>query len=158
MATVITAPEREPDTDVLKVFLAGAIDMGAAVDWQAQIIAMLGNIPQLILLNPRREAFTPDTLDEQIEWELEALNRSDLVLMWFPANAKAPVAMFETGLFMQSGKLVVGAEPGFYRRRNLEMTCDYYDVKLWASLHDLAAEVAWQHALRTKEGQGDGIN
>lgn len=137
MTTVITAPDHFSETSQLrkyhKAFLAGAIDMGAAVDWQAQTIELLDG-HDLLLFNPRRAAFTPDTLDEQINWELKHLELADTVFMWFPKDAKAPVAMFETGLFMQSGKLAVGADPEFYRRRNLELTCEHYKVDLYASL------------------------
>lgn len=155
MTITIVAPDKEPPRvqSAFGVFLAGAIDMGAAVDWQSWIIAALEGRSLLHLFNPRREAFTPDTLDEQIAWELDALNRAEVVLMWFPASAKAPVAMLETGLFMQSGKLVIGAEPGFYRRRNLEMTCDYFNVRLCDSLGMLAGMVVHRYAKWIGEAQ-----
>lgn len=140
MATVVVAPDNTKVYGV-KVFLAGAIDMGAAVDWQQQVIEALDEYPGFTLLNPRRAEFAPDTLDEQIAWELDALNNAHIVLMWFPAQAKAPIALLETGLYMQSEKLLIGAEPGFYRRRNLEMTCDYYGVTLHDSLADVIAEL-----------------
>jgi hypothetical protein len=140
MARVNTAPE-VIDVSQYSVFLAGAIDMGAAVDWQAQVIEAFADYPHITLYNPRRAAFTPDTLDEQIEWELRALTAATSVLMWFPANTKAPIALLETGLFMQSGKLFVGAEPGFYRRRNLEMTCEFFGVPLYDSIEAVVAAI-----------------
>ena len=73
MATVITAPEKT-NVQGFKVFLAGAIDMGDAVDWQSQVIKKLKGQNNLVLINPRRKKFTPDTLDEQIKWELKELN------------------------------------------------------------------------------------
>lgn len=136
---VITAPTLPLSPfsfPVHSIFLAGAIDMGAAVDWQAQVIDALQGI-RCLLFNPRRAVpFTPDMLDEQILWELNALDSADTVLMWFPANSKAPVAMFETGLFFHSKKLVLGAEEGFYRRRNLELTAKHYGVPLHNSLEE----------------------
>lgn len=139
MAIVVTAPEQfnPPYAETGSVFLAGAIDMGAAVDWQAEVINQLRVVDGLLIFNPRRAAFTADTLDEQIQWELKALHAADRVFMWFPQNAKAPVAMFETGLFMPTGKLVIGAEPGFYRRRNLELTCAFYRVPLYDNLDEM---------------------
>jgi len=121
MTAVITAPD---NTDVpgFKLYLAGAIDMGAAEDWQAEVIQRLDGLPGLVLINPRRARFTPDTLDEQIKWELDAMERADLILMWLPDTAKAPVSLFEAGLYWNSGKLLLGAGPKFYRRRNLELT------------------------------------
>jgi nucleoside 2-deoxyribosyltransferase-like protein len=138
MAQIITAPEKLPDKHPeWGVFLAGAIDMGAAVDWQAWVIERLADYDNIILFNPRRAQFTPDTLDEQIRWELEALEHVDTVFMWFPKDAKAPISFFESGLYWRSGKLIVGAEPGFYRSRNLELTGDRYGVWLHESLHSM---------------------
>ncbi len=135
---VITVPENI-DVPGFRVFLAGAIDMGEADYWQEDVIFELQDYDGLVLINPRRDQFTEDTLDEQILWELDALHAVDQILMWFPKNAKAPVSFFESGLFMSSGKLSIGAELGFYRRRNLELTCKYYGVPLWQTLDGVTA-------------------
>lgn len=136
MSIVITAPEPlERGDGQHRIFLAGAIDMGAAVDWQAEVIRLCADLP-VTLYNPRRVEFTPDTLDEQIAWELDALDRADTVLMWLPASAKAPVSMFEAGLYWQSGKLCIGADPAFYRRRNLELTGKRYGVHVYPTLEE----------------------
>lgn len=139
MAKVITAPERyDPKSSPgWSVFLAGAIDMGTAVNWQQYVIDALQSHPDIVLLNPRRMQFTADTLDEQIQWELDALERVDMVFLWFPAESKAPISFFEAGLYWRSGKLLVGAEPGFYRRRNLEIAGYEYFVHLHASLESM---------------------
>ena len=137
MTTVITAPDSYR-TRGFMIFLAGAIDMGRADEWQHKIISMLQHNDDLVLLNPRREEFTPDTLDPQIRWELNALTRVDAIIMWFPKGAAAPISLLETGLYMTSGKLIIGAEAGFYRRRNLELTCEYYGVALHETLGQIA--------------------
>lgn len=138
MTRVVTAPDLIiPDEMPNRVFLAGAIDMGAAVDWQAQVIQKLSGWENLTLLNPRRQLFTPDTLDEQIKWELRALDSAHRIFLWFPRDAKAPISFFEAGLYWRSGKLIVGAEYGFYRRRNLELTARFYGTQLWGSLEEM---------------------
>lgn len=139
MAQIIIAPEIYiPAQDVQhKIFLAGAIDMGAAIDWQAWVIRELSTVSNLVIFNPRRPNFTPDTLDQQIEWELEALELVNTIFMWFPKDAKAPISFFEAGLYWKSGKLLVGAEEGFYRRRNLELTADRYSLRLFTTLQSM---------------------
>lgn len=123
------------------IFLAGAIDMGAAVDWQKVAIESLSPF-RAAICNPRRAVpFTPDMLDEQIAWELDAMAQVDTVLMWFPKDSKAPVAMLETGFLLPTGKLVLGAEDGFYRRRNLELTAQRFGVACHATLEDTLAAV-----------------
>ena len=141
MATVITAPEQFNHSmnvnSVARVFLAGAIDMGAAVDWQAQVIDALQD-KRYVLFNPRRSEFNESTLDEQIRWELHHLEKATFIFMWFPRDAKAPIALFESGLYWHSGhKLIVGAEPGFYRRRNLELTAEFHSRPLYSSLSEM---------------------
>lgn len=140
MANVITAPQAMRDTQY-SVFLAGAIDMGMAVNWQSQVIEALVDQPTITLVNPRREHFTPDTLDEQIHWELDALERVHRIFMWFPREAAAPISFLEAGLYMKSGKLLIGAEPGFYRRRNLEITCARYSVILWDNVEEMILQL-----------------
>jgi hypothetical protein len=139
MATIITAPEIYRSTSWTEnyVFLAGAIDMGAAVDWQSWVIEQLRGVSDLVLFNPRRAEFTPDTLDEQINWELRALHEAHTVFMWFPKDAKAPIALFEAGLYWRSDRLLIGAEEGFYRRRNLELTGKFYGTHIHNSLGDM---------------------
>ena len=136
MAIVYTAPDEPDRIPNQSIFLAGAIDMGAAVDWQSWVIEQLRDA-DVCVFNPRRAAFTPDTLDEQIRWELDKLDRVDHIFLWFPKDAKAPISFFEAGLYWQSGKLIVGAEQGFYRRRNLELTGEYYGIRVWDTLEQM---------------------
>lgn len=140
MTTIITAPENV-DVPGFRLFLAGAIDMGAAEDWQAEVILKMEHQPNLVILNPRRAQFTADTLDGQIRWELDALEKADVILMWLPSSSKAPISLFEAGLYWKSGKLIIGAGPEFYRRRNLEITAHRYGVGLHDRLGTAAGEV-----------------
>lgn len=147
MTTVVTVPESVDVpgiTDRYRVFLAGAIDMGAAEDWQAKVIATLQDVPELVLMNPRRAEFTSDTLIPQIEWELDALEKADTVFMWLPSDSKAPISLFEAGLYWKSGKLMIGAGQDFYRRANLEVTALRYHVSLFDDLRVMT------HSLLTK--------
>ncbi len=147
MTTVIYPPD-STDVPGLRIYLAGAIDMGAAVNWQAQVIDMLPDSNQLVVFNPRRDRFTPDTQDEQIHWELEAMERASAILIWFPKEAKAPISFFEAGLYWNSGRLYVGAERGFYRRRNLELTAERYGQFVSYSLSDCVMAILAQFERR----------
>jgi hypothetical protein len=138
VTTVFTPPfEYMPPSsrvgEPLSIFLAGAIDMGSAVNWQADVAQQLAN-DNYIVFNPRREHFDETTLDEQIAWELRHLEMADIVFLWLPKDAKAPISLFEAGLYWRSGKLLIGAEEGFYRRRNLELTSERYSLPIYATL------------------------
>lgn len=141
MAIVVTAPE-SIEVEGFKVYLGGAIDMGKAEDWQSEVIDLLDSSSDLVLLNPRRAEFTAKMEDEQIRWELQALEASDAILMWFPKESESPISLLEFGLYLQSGKLLVGVEESFYRQRNIELTAEYYGVKVFHSLQHLVDRLA----------------
>jgi len=112
--------------------------MGTADDWQARLI---GTLPAgVVALNPRRldwDASWRQSIDEpkfkeQVEWELDGLERADLIAMWFADGTKSPITLLELGLFARSGKLVVGCPPGFWRRGNIEVVCARFTAPLHA--------------------------
>jgi hypothetical protein len=135
------------------VFLAGSIEMGAASEWQAALTARLP--AGLVVLNPRRDAWDAtwrQSIDEprfreQVEWELDGLERADVIAMWFAPDTRAPVTLLELGLHARGGKLVVGCPDGYWRKGNVEVVCARFAVSLagdWESfvagvLHALAA-------------------
>lgn len=139
--TLVIGPPDPVDVPGKRVFLGGAIDMGAAPNWQADVVRALAGWDDLVLLNPRRPDFDVSTLDEQIRWELRALEAADLILMWFPARTSAPISLLETGLHLRSGKLLLGADETYSRRRNLEITAEVYGTPLRSRLDQLVEEV-----------------
>lgn len=141
------APLQIPD-DARVVFLAGSIEMGAAEDWQQTLTALLGD-RNWTVLNPRREEWDASwrqSIDEprfreQVEWELDGLDRADVIAMWFAEPTKSPITLLELGLHAPSGKLIVGAPPGFWRRGNIEVVAARYGIPLHASWDAFAAAV-----------------
>jgi hypothetical protein len=122
------------------LFLAGSIEMGRADDWQASLAAELAGL-DVTLLNPRRDAWDAtwrQSIDEplfraQVEWELDGLDRADLVAMWFAPATRAPVTLLELGLTARGGKLVVGCPEGYWRRGNVEVVCARHGVPLFGA-------------------------
>jgi hypothetical protein len=126
------------------IFLAGSIEMGAAEDWQTQVEHGLGDL-DVTILNPRRDEWDAtwvQSIDnpqfrEQVEWELEGLQRASVVAMYFAPSTKAPITLLELGLCAQSGKVVVCCPEGFWRRGNVEVVCARYGVPLMSELAEL---------------------
>jgi hypothetical protein len=125
------------------MFLAGSIEMGTADDWQQSLVDALGE-RDVTILNPRRDAWDASwvqSIDEpkfrdQVEWELDGLDRADLVAMWFAPDTKAPITLLELGLTARAGKLVVGCPDGYWRKGNVEVVCARFGVPLasdWAA-------------------------
>lgn len=134
--------------DAIVVFLAGSIDMGGAPDWQDEAAARIGDLATAVL-NPRRDdwdstwrqSIEDPQFRAQVEWELDGLERADVVGMWFEEASKSPVTLLELGLFARTGKVIVGCPAGFWRRGNLEVVCARFGIPLHATFDDFVAAV-----------------
>ncbi|AXT53428.1 hypothetical protein D1818_22325 [Aquimarina sp. BL5] len=145
---VITAPTKIELDKNLSVFLAGSIEVGVAERWQDIVISEFSE-EDITILNPRRaswDASWKQKIDnpifkEQVNWELEALEKSDVIIMYFDNNTKSPITLLELGLFARSGKLIVCCPDGFWRKGNVAIVCERYEVKQVDSLEELINEV-----------------
>ena len=126
------------------VFLAGSIEMGKAENWQDRV----GTHFHLLgwdVLNPRRDdwdssweqKFENAQFYQQVNWELNALEHADLIVMYFDPNTKSPISLLELGLFARSGKLMVVCPDGFWRKGNVEIVCNYYNIPFYNKLDTL---------------------
>jgi hypothetical protein len=149
MARVLKPPSPlSLDKGTPSVFLAGSIEMGAAEDWQARVEHALRDLA-IVILNPRRDEWDASWVQsisnplfrEQVEWELEGLERASVVAMYFEPSTKAPVTLLELGLCVRGGRLVVCCPEGYWRRGNIEVVCRRYRVPLMSELSELIAEV-----------------
>jgi len=134
-------------SDATFVFLAGSIEMGVATDWQSALTARLPS--GVVVLNPRRDAWDASwrqSIDEprfreQVAWELDGLERADVIAMWFAAETRAPVTLLELGLHARGGKLVVGCPDGYWRKGNVEMVCARVGISLSGDWEAFVASV-----------------
>lgn len=83
----------------------------------------------------------PDEGKAEVNWELEHLEKADLIIMNILASSKSPITLLEMGLHMRSGKLHVICEPGFYRYDNVRITCNRYGVPLYHSMDEFLKTV-----------------
>lgn len=117
--------------------------MGKAVDWQATVTQSLMDLDVLVC-NPRREAWDaswPQSLDfapfrEQVEWELEALERADLILFYFAPDTKSPITLLELGLNAKR-KAIVCCPEGYWRKGNVDVVCRRYGIEQTQTLETL---------------------
>jgi len=147
VATVFYPPAPVAYTEPT-VFLAGSIDQGRAVDWQAQVIEQLDDL-EVGLINPRRPDWDAswDQSDdnpkfvEQVQWELEGIERATIVLMVFAKDSVAPISLLELGIRSQHGNMIVVCPPGFWRKGNVDQVCARYQVPRFDSLEKGLAQV-----------------
>lgn len=148
---VILPPEvfdfkQQPEPPV--VFLAGAIDMGKAADWQKEVIESLADIP-CVALNPRRKDWVSswkqeignEKFREQVEWELKGLEQANLIALCFTKESKAPISFLEMGLHISEGRMIVHCPEGFYRKGNVDIVCARYGVPVLQDFEDFKREV-----------------
>ena len=137
-AIEIQAPNKLENDGRVKVFLAGSIEMGKAEDWQKKIIEELSDYP-IQFLNPRRDdwdnswkqTIEDKQFNEQVTWELNSLEASQFIIMYFDPKTKSPISLLELGIHACSNpeKLIVLCPEGFWRKGNVDIVCKKYGVK-----------------------------
>lgn len=125
------------------VFLAGSIEMDKAIDWQKQCENELQN--QFNVLNPRRANWDASwkqdiknpAFKQQVNWELNALEQADIIIMFFANNTQSPISLLEFGLYARSKKMYVVCESEFWRKGNIDVVCERHGIKQFDNLDQL---------------------
>ena len=134
---VVVPPNYEwPIDRSKKIFLAGTIDNGNSIDWQREVINLFSTESgDITFFNPRRADWPSDDahneITKQINWELDHLERADLIVMNILGSSKSPISLMEIGLFAKSGKLLVFCPENYYRFDNVKVVCDRYNIPLF---------------------------
>lgn len=140
---MIKSPNKLPNNDKYNVFLGGSIEMGNCEDWQS-ILANKFSDFDVTFLNPRRDDFDISQeqsinnkyFKEQVDWELDSLDIADFVVIYLDPTTKSPISLMELGLYKDKN-MVVCCPDGFWRKGNVEIVCDRYDISLVHSFDEL---------------------
>lgn len=136
---VYTPPTYPNNTEeYISVFLAGSIEMGNAENWQDRAINSLVDC-EVDFYNPRRadwdssweQNLNSPNFYEQVSWELDMLSAASYIYMYIDPTTKSPISLLELGMFANSGKMIVCCPEGFYRRGNIEVVCQKFNVPLF---------------------------
>lgn len=135
---------KEPKPHFKKVFLAGTIEMGKSEDWQTKVTECLIN-SAYVILNPRRDEWdasweqkiTNPQFYQQVNWELNALDKADYIIMNLLPESKSPISLLELGLYANSGKLLVCCPDGFWRKGNVEIVCEKFNIPMYENMQKL---------------------
>lgn len=150
MVKVIKAPQ-PLEINTGSVFLAGSIEMGKAVDWQTQLTNALAH-RNITILNPRRDDWDSSweqkienkQFKQQVDWELEALRKANLVVFFFDPKTMSPISLLELGLMAATPmkQVIVCCPDGFWRKGNVDIVCKTYHLQMAENLNELIQMVA----------------
>jgi len=127
----------------VQIFLAGSIEMGAAEDWQTKTQERFKDFP-ITLLNPRRDDWDSSWTQEQknpqfnyqVNWEMDSLDKADIIFMYFSPETKSPISLLELGAYGSTGKMIVCCPDGFWRKGNVEIFCSRHDIQVYNDIED----------------------
>lgn len=139
--------------ETFNIFLAGGISN--CHDWQdaAQKYLSVHLDNRYTVVNPRRDDFDINdqkASDWQIEWEHRHLNRSQIILFWFPHETLCPITLLELGLWCRNKIVIVGVDDNYKRRFDVIKQMSLYQPRIHVktSLQEtLELTVEWAHAL-----------
>lgn len=137
-----TDQDQDPGAN-FKIFLAGSIDQGKAENWQERISKIFANAP-ITVFNPRRDNWDANMIQDisnpdfkyQVEWEMEKMDQADKILMYYDPNGQAPITLLELGLHANDGKLIVCCPDGYWRKGNIQVVCNKYNIPLYDNMED----------------------
>lgn len=126
-----------------KMFLAGSIEMGRAVEWQTEVVRSLEHVDNLFIINPRRDDWDASWVqsienkqfNQQVSWELKGLEEADLIIYYFVPGTQSPISLLELGLYANTNKMVLVCCPeGFWRKGNIDIVCDRYSIPTYENI------------------------
>ena len=141
---IFQAPNPYPKDKKFTIFMGGTIEENKAEEWQKELISKLESY-DIRILNPRRDAWDNTQIQSiknpyfktQVDWELDGLERADLIVIYLQPKTYSPISLLEIGMNCNSYNIVVCCPDGFWRKGNVEVVCERYDIPLVESLEDL---------------------
>jgi hypothetical protein len=144
MAQIIKPTFEDQETQFRpSIFLAGSIEMGKAEDWQVRIENEFSN-DEVTIFNPRRDDWdssweqkaTNPQFNYQVNWEMNRLEESDVIFLYFSPDTKSPISLLELGLHAAYSDMIVCCPDKFWRKGNVEIVCHRYGIPLHNTIED----------------------
>jgi len=156
MAKVVKPPRKVNFYDEATVFLAGSIEMGKVEDWRSEVEKALKDF-DVTILNPRRDDWDSSweqsienpQFVEQVTWELEGLERADLIAMCFQPGTKSPITLLELGLSVnRQSPIIVLCPEEYWKKGNVDIVCDRYGAIQAAGFDEFKAMIVSELSLK----------
>jgi hypothetical protein len=65
----------------------------------------------------------------------------DVIYMYLDPATKSPISLLEMGIYCQTDKLIVCCPEGFYRKGNVDITCERYGSPVFETKEDAFTEL-----------------
>lgn len=132
----------------LKIFLSGPIDLNNTFDWHSKFISGVSRLvdpkegdPRLnnnkyIILNSKIDISNPDISLEnpefvsKIQWELQMIDKSDVIFCNFLKKSKSPFGMNGFMLSAMSNKIIVRCLEEYMYYPYIKLITDTYNIPL----------------------------
>lgn len=136
-------------THLVNIFLAGSIDMGNSYDWQKDVEEEFKSNNLVHLFNPRRKDWDSSWVQdinhpkfyEQVNWELDMLEHCHIIYMFIGSKTQSPISLLELGLFAKTGKLIVCCGDEFWRKGNVDIVCQRFNIPIFENFETSMVEL-----------------
>lgn len=131
--TILTPPSLFAANTGPKIFLAGSIDSGQALDWQSDVAAYIETSwveVDITVYNPRRtEEFLPEMENETAAWSIAMLNMADYILLHLTGDGASPISTLELGIFINDQRLFLSIDDSYSRKELVEYHYNSFGVQ-----------------------------
>lgn len=131
------------------IFLAGPTPRDPSVpSWRPEALEILERLQfdGHVYVPESDDWASHDNYDGQIEWEINALNRASVIVFWIPRNLQTMPAFttnVEFGLYINSGKVVVGCPYDAAKTRYLEHHALIRNLPIHRTLQETLEAAVW---------------
>lgn len=161
MITPVYTLEEFPKQVTKTIFLLGPTPRSNDVEsWRDEMLSELekqGFDGHVFIPELRSGTFNDQFSQPQIDWEIDACHRADLLLFWIPRELKFMPAFttnVEFGYWIQSGKCLLGYPPSAEKVRYLKSLGEKHNTAAYENIADIAKESVrrlGEGALRTEQ-------
>ena len=146
---VIKAPDSITEIETLAVFLGGTIDNGR--DWRSEVKSFLAGLStDVTVLDPHQDKWISGVkqskndpiLHKQVNWELDAMDWSDVIVLWFEPGSMSSVSLLELGLHVGQAGVFVYCPEGYWCKGNIDILCERHNMPIYTNKEKLFKDLA----------------
>lgn len=128
------------------IFLAGPTPRAAHVkSWRPEALAILQSLSfdGTVFVPEDGDGSWKFSYDDQVEWELQALNSATAIVFWIPremSDMPALTTNIEFGMFCNRPNIVIGYPPGAERMKYINAIGTMYKRTIYSTLQSTLIE------------------